>query len=225
MMGASVNLSVYDRAKGTFLQDLEGFIVAGGKSTRMGRDKAFVEFEGTTLLARALEVTRSVTSNVRIVGAAAKFREFAPVVEDVFRDCGPLGGIHAALRASQAELNLMLAVDLPSVSTGLLQFLLACAQESVALVTVPRVGERWQPLCGVYRRQFAHVAEQALQAGRYKIDPLFDTKLTRAIDDEQLSAAGFSVEVFRNLNTPEELAEAQANPGGHGDKAALKARS
>jgi molybdopterin-guanine dinucleotide biosynthesis protein A len=183
------------------------FILAGGKSTRMGQDKAFVEFEGQTLLARSLELARSASDEVRIVGDAAKFCEFAPVVEDVFRECGPLGGIHAALRASSAELNLMLAVDMPFLSAELLRFLIARARESAAIVTVPQIGERRQPLCAVYRREFADVAENALRAGRYKIDVLFKTQTTQAISESELAAPGFSLEMFRNLNTLQELEE------------------
>jgi len=181
------------------------FILAGGKSTRMGADKAFVVLDGRTLLARALDLARSVTQDVRIVGEATKFAAFAPVVEDVFPGCGPLGGIHAALRTSHAELNLVLAVDLPFVPPALLPFLLTRARNSPAMVTVPRAGGGWQPLCGVYRREFADVAEKALQAGRYKIDALFDEARTQVIEEEQLESAGFSSRVFRNLNTKAEL--------------------
>ena len=198
---------VYDHAMGSGSPNLAVFILAGGKSTRMGADKAFVMLDGRTLLARALELARSLTSDVRIVGDAAKFREFAPVVEDEFRGCGPLGAIHAALRASQAELNLMLAVDVPFVSSEFLQFLIERARESKAIVTVAQVKERRQPLCAVYRREFADTAENALRAGRYKIDALFETKTTQMIDEKQLSAAGFSAEMFRNLNTPADLEE------------------
>ena len=123
--------------------DLTVFILAGGKSTRMGADKAFVTLDGRTLLARALELARSLTPDVRIVGDPAKFAAFAPVVEDIFRECGPLGGIHAALRASQTELNLILAVDVPFVSAALLQYLIARARNSGnATVTVARAGWR-----------------------------------------------------------------------------------
>jgi len=188
--------------------DVTVFILAGGKSTRMGADKAFVALDGRTLLARALELARSVTGDVRIVGDAAKFGAFAPVVEDVFRDCGPLGGIHAALRASQEELNLVLAVDVPFVSLALLQYLITRARGSLATVTVARAGGGWQPLCAVYRREFADVAESALRAGRYKIDALFDAQRTQVIGEEELEVAGFAPRIFRNLNTPEELAEA-----------------
>jgi molybdopterin-guanine dinucleotide biosynthesis protein A len=185
--------------------DVAAFILAGGKSTRMGADKAFVALDGRTLLARALDLARSVTHDVRIVGEAVKFAVFAPVVEDVFPGCGPLGGIHAALRASEAELNLILAVDMPFVPPALLPFLITRARSSQAMVTVPRAGGGWQPLCGVYRGEFVDVAEKALRDGRYKIDTLFDAAGTLAIGEDELEAAGFSASVFRNLNTREEL--------------------
>src|SRR5450755_2875158 len=186
------------------LTDVAAFILAGGKSTRMGTDKAFVVLEGRMLLARALDAARALTSDVRIVGEAAKFAAFAPVVEDVFPGCGPLGGIHAALRASAAELNLMLAVDVPFASVGLLEFLVGRARTSAAVVTVARVGG-WQPLCAVYRREFAGIAETALSEGRYRIDGLFEIVPTVAISEEELVEAGFSSAMFRNLNTREDV--------------------
>jgi molybdopterin-guanine dinucleotide biosynthesis protein A len=190
-------------------RDLTAFILAGGKSTRMGTDKAFVEYEGRTLLARALDLARSIATDVRIVGSKEKFAVFAPVVEDVFRDCGPLGGIHAALQASQTELNLMLAIDMPFVSRTFLQHLISQARDTPeAAAIVPRGDGVWQPLCAVYRRGFAGVAENALRAGQNRIDRLFDKVRTRVIEQEELQLSGFSPAIFRNLNTPEEL-EAQ----------------
>lgn len=189
--------------------DVTVFILAGGKSTRMGTDKAFAHLDGRTLLARALDLARSVSSEVRIVGDKAKFAPFAPVVEDVFPGCGPLGGIHAALRSSQTELNVILAVDVPFVSLALLQHLITRARSaSSAIATVPHSTGGWQPLCAVYRRGFANAAEQALGQGRYKIDALFSETNTQAVGQEELETAGFSPRIFRNLNTPEELADA-----------------
>lgn len=189
--------------------DVAAFVLAGGKSSRMGVDKAFVLLDGRTLLARALELARSAASDVRIVGDAAKFAAFAPVVEDAFRGCGPLGGIHAALQSSPAELNLVLAVDVPFVSPALLEYLITRARSSASFrVTAARVGGRLQPLCAVYRREFAIAAEQALRAGHYKIDAFFDVARTQMIREEELVEAGFSPTMFRNLNSPEDLAEA-----------------
>jgi len=135
---------------------------------------------------------------------------YAPVVADVFRGCGPLGGIHGALRASPAELNVILAVDVPFVSPALLQYLTERARASVATVTVVHAGGGWQPLCAVYRREFADAAEIALRAGRYKIDALFEPTRTQSITEQELESAGFSPKMFRNLNTPEELKAADA---------------
>jgi molybdenum cofactor guanylyltransferase len=188
--------------------DLTAFILAGGKSTRMGADKAFVILGGQTLLARALNITHSITPNVRIVGDPAKFAAVAPTVADIFPNCGPLGGIHAALRSSQTDLNLILAVDVPFVSPALLQYLIQRARNNAASVTVAQTGGGYQPLCAIYRRKFVEAAEQSLQAGRYKIDALFAPTSTQIITQEELGRAGFSPNQFRNLNTQQELADA-----------------
>ena len=186
--------------------DLTAFILAGGKSKRMGTDKALVEYGGRTLLVRALDLARSITSAVSVVGSGEKFAPFAPVVEDVFCDCGPLGGIHAALSASRTQLNLILAVDMPFVSSTFLRYLTRqAAGAPEALATVPRGEGGWQPLCAIYRREFAVAAEAALRAGRYRIDRLFDQVRTRVLDREELEGAGFSSVLFRNFNTPEQL--------------------
>jgi molybdopterin-guanine dinucleotide biosynthesis protein A len=202
-----LGLNVYDRGmECAAVPDVTAFILAGGKSTRMGRDKAFVEFESQTLLTRTLDLARSVPCDVGIVGDLEKFAAFAPVVEDIFRDRGPLGGIHAALRVSQTELNLMLAVDMPFVSVRFLKYLISQARSAPeAAVVVPRAGGRWQPLCATYHREFADAAETALLAGQNKIDLLFAATATRVIEEEELKRSGFSPDIFRNLNTPEEL--------------------
>jgi molybdenum cofactor guanylyltransferase len=190
--------------------DLAAFILAGGKSTRMGTDKAFLTFDGRTLLERAIDLARSVTADVRIVGDLTKFSAFGPVVQDIFPNCGPLGGIHAALCASSVELSLMLAVDMPFVSSDLLRYLVERARNSSATVTVPRCGRGNQPLCAVYRRAFADAAELALKENRYKIDALFANDSTQAIGEDELRARGFAAEMFRNLNTLEDLALARS---------------
>src|SRR6267378_7239899 len=185
-----------------------GFVLAGGKSSRMGagqdNDKAFLDFAGQTLLDRALAVMGTVCDRVAIVGDPAKFRNYESVVVDIFPGCGPLAGIHAALLHSSAELNLMLAVDMPFVSRELLAFLFAAAEGNDAIVTVPRTTHGLQSLCSVYRRDFATVAEQALQAGKYKIDAAFSSVSVRVIEESELAAGGFSEQNFFNVNTPQD---------------------
>ncbi len=188
-----------------------GFLLAGGKSSRMGADKAFLDFGGQTLLDRALTVMGAVCGKVTIVGDPDKFAEYGSskdgsVVADIFFGCGPLAGIHAALVHSTAALNLMLAVDMPFVSRELLAFIFAAAEreDNHAIVTVPRTGKGFQPLCAVYRRDFSAAAEQALRAGKYKIDATFSSVSVRVIEEDELAAAGFSEQSFFNVNTPQD---------------------
>jgi molybdenum cofactor guanylyltransferase len=190
------------------MEDVSAFILAGGKSARMGTDKAFVLLDGRTLLARMLHLARQLTSNVHIIGDPAKFAPFAPTIEDIFPGCGPLGGIHAALRSSRTDLNVILAVDVPFVSLALLDYLISRATSSNANVTLARAAGGFQPLCAIYRRSFADGAENALLAGHCKIDTLFAPTTTQVIEEAELEASGFSPRIFRNLNTPEELAQA-----------------
>jgi molybdopterin-guanine dinucleotide biosynthesis protein A len=191
------------------------FILAGGKSSRMGSDKAFVKLEGETLLAKTLTVARAVTEEVRIVGDAGKFSAFGPVVEDVYRDQGPMGGIHAALSTSPTNLNLILAVDLPFVEANFLRYLLSRARESGAMVTLPRAAQHLQPLCAIYQRAFAAVAEESLRNGRNKIDSLFGMVRACVIEEEELIRGGFSSAIFRNLNTPDDLEKARSSQIEH----------
>jgi len=190
---------------------LTAFILAGGKSSRMGRDKAFLQLGEETLLARALRLAGAVTEDIRIVGNATKFSALGHVVEDIYRDQGPLSGIHAALSGAQTELNLVLAVDLPFMDTDFLNYLLTRARHSEAIVTLPRVAERLQPLCAIYRRAFAAVAEESLRNGKNKIDSLFAKVGTCVIEEQELTHGGFSPAIFRNLNTPDDLEKARSS--------------
>jgi molybdopterin-guanine dinucleotide biosynthesis protein A len=184
------------------------FILAGGRSTRMQADKAFLELGGRTLLVRTLELARMVAESVTVIGDPAKFAAFAPVVPDVYSDRGPLAGIHAALLRSQTDLNLMLAVDLPFLNPRVLNYLLLQAQASSALVTVPFTSGHYQPLCAVYRKDFAPVAQESLAQGRNKIDTLFPAISLRVIKEDELAAAGCNAAALRNVNTPEEWEQA-----------------
>ena len=203
---------LYDRK----MNSIAAFILAGGRSSRMGADKAFLKLAGKPLIVRAIESVSEAAPEVKIVGDPRKFSAFGPVIEDVYRDRGPLGGIHSALTNSKTEWNLILAVDLPYIPVRFLKYLLARAGSSGATVTVPYVDEYFQPLCGVYRKPFLSVADRALSHGKNKIDQLFREVSLCAVSEEDMIANGFDLSIFRNLNTPEEWQTAKrdfaANP-------------
>ena len=191
------------------MDGLSGFVLAGGQSSRMRTDKALIALNGRTLLEQALENLSKIASEVWILGSREKFGQFGTVIEDEFPGHGPLGGIHAALRTSRQDLNLILAVDMPFVEVRFFEYIAKEAQRSAAVVTVPRAGGGWQPLCAVYRRKFAEIAEPALRAGKNKIDPLFGQVPVRVVEEPELNEHDFAIEMFRNLNTPEDLSAAR----------------
>jgi molybdopterin-guanine dinucleotide biosynthesis protein A len=190
------------------MQDVTAFILAGGRSSRMGADKPLLEFNGETLLGRILLKARRVAGRVCILGPREKFELFGPVIEDVYPDRGPLAGIHAGLAATTTELNLMLAVDLPFVPETALKYLVDQARGSDAVVTVPRVGGFHQTLCAVYRREFVEIAEESLRQGRNKIDPLYALTSVRVLGEEELAEVDIVASMFDNLNTPQDLERA-----------------
>jgi molybdopterin-guanine dinucleotide biosynthesis protein A len=193
---------------------ITGFVLAGGKSSRMGRDKARLSVDGRTLLETALEAARAVAGNVFILGDPALYGAYAPTIADVFPGCGPLGGIHAALARTRTEFNLMIAVDTPFLSAGLLRYLAGRALQARAMVTAPEINAYPQPLCAVYSRAFLPIAEQALKTGAYKIVPLFPEAGTLLIREAELKQVAFTAEMFENLNTPEDLERARRRGPG-----------
>jgi molybdopterin-guanine dinucleotide biosynthesis protein A len=189
---------------------ITAFVLAGGKSTRMGADKAFLDFDGRTLLDHALDRARQVSARVCIVGDPGKFGTYGEALQDRYPNCGPLGGIEAALASTATELNLVLGVDLPFIEVAFLKHLLSRARATGATVTVPRAGRGLQPLCAVYAKDFAALASASLQSGQNKIDPLFTTVQTYVLSEEELTREGFSAHMFCNLNTPQDLEQARA---------------
>ena len=194
------------------------FILAGGRSTRMGSDKAFLRLGRITLLEHLISTAKEVCQTVALIGDKTRLRPYGWVIEDEFEGQGPLAGIHAALTSTSAEeLNLFLAVDMPSVTAPLLKYLLNVAEETGSVVTVPYANGFSQPLCAVYRRQFATVAEEALKAGQNRIEALFSKVATRGVEETELEKLGFAPSEFDNVNTPEDWDRMQRRLGAaHG---------
>jgi len=147
---------------------VEAFVLAGGHSRRMGRDKALIEWEGSTLIERALRSLQGVASQVRIVGDREDLARFAPVVFDTFPGSGPLGGIHAALASSTHDWNVFLPVDLPLLPAGFLTWMLQRVALTEAVATIPVAAGLMQPLCGVYHRSLESSLRAVLTAGHFR---------------------------------------------------------
>src|SRR5215471_19228276 len=198
------------------MDSVNGFVLAGGKSTRMVTDKALLELAGRPLIEHMLTLARSACPRVYVVGNPAKFSRLAPVINDLYAGQGPLAGIHAALTSSETNLNLILGVDLPFLEAAFLSYLISQSRTSGAIVTVPVADGFVQTLCAVYRREFAEFAGRALTAGQNKVDAIFPQTSVRRLSEEELANAGFGPRMFRNVNTKEDWQQAQLWFESHG---------
>jgi molybdopterin-guanine dinucleotide biosynthesis protein A len=197
------------------VNDVTGFVLTGGQSSRMGSDKALLAWGGGTLLERAIAIAQEVCGQVFICGAHSRYAAFGKVIEDAQPGRGPLSGIQAALHATQADLNLILSVDLPLMTTEFLAWLLQQARSGKQGITAPEAQGQLQPLCAVYHREVAGMVDEALSKGDLKVTRLFHSTPTRIIGEREIRAAGFESWIFTNVNTPEDYESLLQADSGH----------
>jgi len=148
---------------------VNAFILAGGLSTRMGRDKALLEFRGRPLIEHALDKLRTLGFSPRIAGTRPDLASWAPIIPDNYPGSGPLAGIEAALSVSNSGLNLFLPIDLPLLPVEFLRWMALRAGKTSALATIPYLQDHPQPLCAVYHRDLLPPLLSALIAGDRKV--------------------------------------------------------
>jgi molybdopterin-guanine dinucleotide biosynthesis protein A len=146
--------------------DAAGFVLAGGLSSRMGTDKALVEFEGQPMISRAIGILRAAGLPVSIAGARSSLDRYASVVPDTDPGLGPLGGICSALKSSTAQYAVFLPVDLPRLPSSLIAFLLEYAQITRAAVTLVTVNAFPETFPVVLDRETLPILEQELATGQ-----------------------------------------------------------
>jgi molybdopterin-guanine dinucleotide biosynthesis protein A len=194
--------------------DVTGFVLAGGKSSRMGANKALLALNGSTLVERTKAIVEQVCERVFILGSHELYGAFGDCYEDVYPNCGPLGGIHVALLNSQTPYSLIIAVDTPFISAEFLGYIIERALNSSSMVTAPRIGGMVQPLCAVFSRNFLPVAEAALKSGKYKVEATFPKEQTLVLTEADLGQFEMAAEMFENLNTPEDFERARKRSSG-----------
>ncbi len=170
-------------------ESVAGFVLAGGKSSRMGRDKALLPLDGGTLGEHVASVVRAGAGNVTVIGQD---------IRDLVPDQGPLGGLWTALAQKKADWVLIVAVDMPNLTVEFVRGLAEAARQSEADAVVCDAGGRLHPLCAAYHCRLLPLAEAAVRRKSLKMHDFLSTiRVERwPVSDPALLA---------NLNTPEEL--------------------
>ncbi len=192
-----------------------GYILAGGGSTRFGKDKALVEVNGTPMLEHMIELLRGVSKQVKIVSAPSKYTTFrTEIVEDRWPGQGPLGGIITALedfatRAARCQWNLILSCDMPFLTREWLAFLCERAAQSKAQVVFPHSASGPEPLCACWQTAAAAALHSGFERGVRKVTEgiaLLRAEVLDAADWKRFDSDG---RLFWNMNTAADYEEAR----------------
>jgi molybdopterin-guanine dinucleotide biosynthesis protein A len=182
--------------------DVEGFILVGGASSRMGEDKSRLVFNGKSTIEMISQAMRPVTPTIHTVGSLQIDPSGLPDVPDLIGRWGPLGGIQAALRAAVSEQCLIVACDLPFVSADLFTRLLELSGDSDATVPIQADGYR-QALCAIYRRlPCLEAAERSIAKAEHSPRAVLDKVKTRYVPFDEISDLNQANLFFFNVNTP-----------------------
>jgi molybdopterin-guanine dinucleotide biosynthesis protein A len=197
--------------------DVDAYILIGGRSSRFGTDKAFVEFEGETLAGRAARIVEIALAPVRLTFVAASNTQFSPelsnsldrpLIADVRQGFGAWSGIHAALNDASSEWTFIFACDLPFVSVEFLKLLAGLPAEDHEAV-VPRQNDgHLQPLCAYYSTQRALAVVEELLTDEDPLPPvnaMFYKLSTYVVEPQQYGHVAAADKLFLNINSQVDL--------------------
>ncbi len=184
-------------------------ILAGGKSVRMGRDKAFVPFNGRFLIQTIIDTLTGVGDELLIISnTPAEYVRFGlPLFSDRYVDHGSLGGLHTAVYYASHPHTLVVACDMPYLNRDLLRYLLDLRHE--ADIIVPRWTKFPEPMHAVYSKRCLPAIERKLDANRLKIIRFYEEMNVRYVDRAEIEKMGGNGRSFANINTPQELLAAR----------------
>jgi molybdopterin-guanine dinucleotide biosynthesis protein A len=186
------------------MQTIQGFILAGGESRRMGTDKSRLVLDGESFLDIIASKLATVTENIVVVGDPAKYSTSLPHVPDIFPKWGALGGVHAALASCNAEWCLIVACDFPFVTSELFARLASLRQDFEAVAPIQSDGIP-QPLCALYQtKPCLECAERLINSGERKPVALLQFVRTRWVPFAQIKDLTGAGRFFDNINTRED---------------------
>ncbi|MCC6445771.1 MAG: molybdenum cofactor guanylyltransferase [Armatimonadetes bacterium] len=190
------------------MADIELFILAGGKSSRMGRDKASLPFGGEAMLERIVQRLQEAFPRLTVVKAKGQRlpETGAQILEDDMPERGPMGGLYTALKHLERPKCLIVSCDVPFVSAAFLSHLAELPLAGDAIVPVWE--GRLQPLQAVYARSILAGVEARIHSGRLQMMDLLKHQAIRVIGDEDILPFAPSGRTFMNVNTPEAYEEA-----------------
>ncbi len=187
------------------MENFTGFILAGGKSQRMGTDKGMLPLNGKPFITHIYEAMQPIFGdNIVVVSSNPDYDAFGyNRIEDLISDKGPVGGLYTALKQSKTKFNLVLSVDIPLITTELVQWLVDNHDDGY-LVTQVQVGEKVSPLVAVYDRALRTLLGEHLAGNQLKLRDVI-----AEVNVQTLKASEKWSEQLQNINTEEDYKKIQ----------------
>lgn len=185
-------------------------VLAGGKSRRLGQNKAFVQLGRRLVVERVLDVVTTLSNDVLIVtDDLVNYRGLGQrLVTDAYPGCASLGGIYSGLWAARHEQMLVVGCDMPFLNVALLEYMVALSGHHD--VVMPSYDSYIEPLHAIYHKRCLPVMARLIQAGNLRIAEVFDAVTPRLVTARELDIFDPHKLSFFNINTPQDLAKAEA---------------
>jgi len=198
-----------DRDGGLAMAKVSGIILAGGKSSRMGTNKALIELGQVKIIENIVSVFSEIFKDIIIVSNNPEEYTYLghKVICDIIPCKGPLSGIHAGLHEAKYFHSFVAACDMPFIQKNLIELLVEECEDYD--VTVPQLGKFLQPLYAVYSKNCIIPIEDSLNKNRFKITNFYETIKVKYINQDSIEKLGDSEKVFFNVNTKEDLEKAK----------------
>lgn len=189
------------------MKNRAGYVLAGGRSSRFGRNKAFEGVDGKPMVLHVADRIRSVVDSVALVGPTTTYGDLGlRVVEDRVEGFGPVAGILAAVEDSAAPWILVAACDLPNIRPEFLEMLFRRAESSSVDAVVPLAADgREQPLCAVYSKSMIEPLRQAVDSGVAKVANAIGGANLAYLLPPEYATLDPSGEMLLNVNRPSDL--------------------
>lgn len=196
--------------------DITGIILSGGKSSRMGQNKSFLRLGEKTVIEGVIELMKSIFNEVIIItNEPEQYYTFGlKLFEDIYKDIGPIAGIHSGLTYSNTERNFIISCDIPLMNSAMITSIINLSDDYD--ITVPKADGFIQQLCGVYTKSLLPLIEQSIKTDnseetrdnhqikrKCKVHNLLHYSNTNIIDNIE-GLSGYFPEIFFNMNNSED---------------------
>ncbi|MEK6728120.1 MAG: molybdenum cofactor guanylyltransferase [Candidatus Omnitrophota bacterium] len=181
-------------------------ILAGGKSSRFGSDKAFIKIGGASLIRKQIKILKKIFKKIIVVtNTPAKYKlKNVKVIRDIIPGLGPLSGIHAGLSVSDSFYNFVVACDMPFITLSLIRYIMK-NKKSYDII-IPKIDRKYHPLFGVYSKNCIPVIEKALKGNRLNVSAIFPKVKTGFIFRKEIERFDKPLLSLKNINTEDDLA-------------------